>query len=108
MKTPQGTDSLVEYEMGYGAEEFGQVLQGSFSGEKSVYRCDVVACNHWHISQSDVGFALDVEVVEMPPRRLGLLALPVLRVTFKLHQDDMLLREQFFSRFFKYFHKGGG
>mgnify|MGYP003858770059 CR=1 FL=1 len=31
-------ETLVEYEMGYAADEFGNVLNGPFSGEKSSYQ----------------------------------------------------------------------
>ena len=94
--------------MGYRADEFGRVLQGSFSGEKSPYQCQTIGAYHWRISQTDAAFEVDVRIAEKPPRQIALLALPVLQVEFQLRQTDALLQEQFFSRFFKYFHKGGG
>jgi hypothetical protein len=35
-------ETLVEYEMGYAADEFGNVLNGPFSGDKSSYRCNEI------------------------------------------------------------------
>ena len=99
---------VIEFEMGYGADEFGSVLRGPFSGEKSPYRCESIAKHHWRISQLDAPPLLEIQVMEMPPRRLGLLALPVLQVQFLLQDTDAELKNKFFDRFHKYFHKGGG
>jgi len=99
---------MIEYEMGYGADEFGDVLQGPFSGEKSPYRCETLATHHWYISQADSKFRVEIQVQEMPPRKLGLFALPVLQVRFQLQDSDEELKTRFFHRFHQYFHKGGG
>ena len=42
------------------------------------------------------------------PRRIGLFALPVLRVRFRFDRAEPQERERFFHRFHQYFHKGGG
>ncbi len=99
---------IIEYEMGYGADEFGNVLQGTFSGEKSPYRYETLARHHWRMSQLDSELNIEIQVEEMPPRRLGLFALPVLQVKFYLHQTTLDDQTGFFDRFHKYFHKGGG
>ena len=101
-------DGIIQYQMGYGADEFGKVLNGTFSGEKSDYRCEPVSSCHWRITQIDNPLQITIQVSEQPPRRLGLFAIPVLRVEFNLHDSDPDLQAKFFERFFKYFHKGGG
>jgi len=99
---------VVEYEMGYGADEFGKVLGGPFSGEKSSYSCEEVLRHHWRLAQSGTALSLAIEVAEKPPRKLGLFNLPVLQVIFTFTDTDEELRERFFHRFHQYFHKGGG
>jgi hypothetical protein len=99
---------IIEYEMGYGADEFGNVLQGAFSGEKSPYRCETLGSHYWRMSQVDGELNIEIQVLEMPPRRLGLFALPVLQVIFHLHDTAADDQTRFFDRFHKYFHKGGG
>ena len=101
-------DGIIQYQMGYGADEFGNVLNGTFSGEKSDYRCNLVSPHHWCITQIDSSLQITIRVSEKPPRRLGLFALPVLQVQFNVHDSDPDLQAKFFDRFFKYFHKGGG
>ena len=99
---------MIECEMGYGADEFGNVLQGTFSGEKSPYRCEMLATHHWRMSQIDGELRIEIQVQELPPRRLGLFALPVLQVKFRLHDTASDDQARFFEKFHKYFHKGGG
>ena len=36
---PNPDSAVVEYEMGYGADEFGKVLRGPFSGERTDFEC---------------------------------------------------------------------
>ncbi len=100
--------AVVEYEMGYGADEFGNVLRGPFSGDSSGYRCETVARHHWCLTRSDTEFNLSIRVAEQPPRKLGLFNLPVLAVKFEFTDTGEAPREQFFHRFHQYFHKGGG
>ena len=106
MKTPES--ALVEYEMGYGADEFGKVLNGPFSGDSSNYDCNQIGRYHWSVTESGTTFTLSIKVAEMPPRRLGLFKLPVLNVKFDFRDTEDALRDHFFHRFHQYFHKGGG
>ncbi len=108
MKPPPSDASSVEYEMGYRADEFGKVLSGSFSGENSGYCCETLERHHWRINQQDTEFQAVIRVTEMPARKLGLFSLPVLRVQFDMEKLDRKSQDNFFKRFFKYFHKGGG
>jgi hypothetical protein len=100
--------TLVEYEMGYGADEFGKVLNGSFSGEKSSYRCREITAHHWSLEQPGTAFELAIKVVQKPPRKLGMFNLPVLDVRFTFTNTEKNLQDSFFHRFHQYFHKGGG
>jgi hypothetical protein len=106
MKMPEAT--LVEYEMGYGADEFGNVLNGPFSGARSDYVCNQIARHHWSVTEPGAAFLLAIKVAEKPPRKLGLFKLPVLDVKFEFSDTEEQLRERFFHRFHQYFHKGGG
>ena len=99
---------LVELEMGYREDEFGTVLQGTFTGEKSAYRCSEIETNHWRIEQPGEVFDLDIAVAVQPPRVLGMFKLPVLQVKFTFDDTSEPLRDKFFHRFHQYFHKGGG
>ena len=94
--------------MGYGADEFGKVLRGSFSGNDSAYHCTEIGPHHWSLEQPGEGFNLAIRVVEKPPRKLGLFNLPVLDVKFTFTDADEASRDSFFHRFHQYFHKGGG
>jgi len=100
--------SLVEYEMGYGADEFGKVLLGSFSGARSDFNAAEIGRHRWMVSHNDQALELEIRVAEMPPRKLGLFNLPVLEVKFSFNEAEDSLREAFFHRFHQYFHKGGG
>jgi hypothetical protein len=99
---------LVEYEMGYGADEFGKVLLGPFSGERSDFDATEIGRHHWQVSLNDSAFEVDIRVAEKPPRKLGLFKLPVLEVKFSINDTGGMQREAFFHRFHQYFHKGGG
>ncbi|MCP3690338.1 MAG: hypothetical protein GY784_18195 [Gammaproteobacteria bacterium] len=108
MKAPPGDAASVEYEMGYRADEFGKVLSGSFSGENSDYSCETLERHYWRISHRDAEFQVVIRVIEMPERKLGLFSLPVLQACFEMKKSSPELQDNFFIRFFKYFHKGGG
>ena len=99
---------LVEYEMGYRADEFNNVLTGGFTGEKSAYRYRAISSNHWRIIQPGTALEIEITITEKPPRKLGLFVLPVLQVRFQMLEATADLQEKFFDRFHKYFHKGGG
>ena len=105
---PEIKDGIVEYSMGYYADEFGKVLNGPFSGEQSPFDCEEICRHHWRIDYPGAEFALHVRVVEQPPRKLGLFNLPVLQVRFDFGSTAADLRAEFFGRFHQYFHKGGG
>jgi len=94
--------------MGYAADEFGNVLTGAFTGDKSKYRYETIATYHWRISQLDAALAIEIKVREKSPRKLGLFVLPVLQVTFQMLDTAPDLQIKFFERFHQYFHKGGG
>jgi hypothetical protein len=100
--------NLVEYEMGYGADEFGKVLLGPFSGDRTDFNATEIARHHWQVSLDGSVFELEIKVTEKPPRKLGLFNLPVLEVKFVFNDTEVLLRDDFFHRFHQYFHKGGG
>ncbi len=108
MKAPANDASSVEYEMGYGANEFGKVLAGPFSGDSSDYQCEMLDRHRWQLIEKETDLKIDIEVKEMPPRKLGLFSLPVLQVHFNMEKSQPLDQGRFFMRFFKYFHKGGG
>ncbi len=99
---------IIEYEMGYRADEFENVLTGTFTGEKSAYRCQLVSTRHWRITRSDASLQIDITISEKPPRKLGLFVLPVLQVRFQMSGTAADLQQKFFDRFQQYFHKGGG
>ena len=105
---PDQQANRVEYEMGYGADEFGKVLLGPFSGERTDFNAVEIGRHRWLISLVGSAFELEIEVSEQPPRRIGLFALPVLRVCFLFDRAEPDERERFFHRFHQYFHKGGG
>lgn len=100
--------TVVEYEMGYGADEFGNVLRGPFTGDRTGFDAVEIGRHRWLVTLSNGDFELEIEVAEQPPRRLGLFNLPVLRVIFTFTDTEDVLREAFFQRFHQYFHKGGG
>lgn len=104
---PETPAKLVEYEMGYGADEFGKVLLGPFTG-KSDFNAVEIGRHRWLISLVGSAFELEIEAGEQPPRKIGLFALPVLKVRFCFERAEEGERERFFHRFHQYFHKGGG
>ena len=108
MNSEPNSTTMVEYEMGYAADEFGKVLCGPFSGENSGYRCTQIERHYWSLEQPGTAFELAIKVAEKPPRKLGLFNLPVLEVKFSFADTEAVLRDNFFHRFHQYFHKGGG
>lgn len=108
MHTAVPESGIIEYEMGYRADEFVDVLTGSFTGDKSAYHCQAVSTYHWRISRPETALQIDITISDKPPRKLGLFVLPVLQVQFQLHDTSPELQTEFFDRFHQYFHKGGG
>ncbi len=98
----------VEYEMGYAADEFGKVLLGSFTGDRTDFNAVETGRHRWLVTRVGSAFELEIEVADRPPRQIGLFALPVLQVRFRFDRSEAAEREQFFNRFQQYFHKGGG
>jgi hypothetical protein len=97
-----------QIEMGYTISEFSNVLHGNFSAQESVYNCKDLSQCSWLISHEQGNLQTEISVEEKPSRKLGLLNLPVLAVTFKLISGERQDEQQFFEKFFRYFHKGGG
>ena len=104
---PDSKSKLVEYEMGYGADEFGKVLLGPFTG-KSDFNAVEIGRHRWLISLVGSAFELEIDASEQPPRKIGLFELPVLKVCFSFDRAEAVERDRFFHRFHQYFHKGGG
>ncbi len=102
------SSNRVEYEMGYAADEFGNVLVGPFSGERGDFQSSTVARHCWLVNSRSDDFQVEIQVKEKPPRKLGLFNLPVLQVIFEFSQSTEQQQEKFFHRFHQYFHKGGG
>lgn len=94
--------------MGYGADEFGKVLQGPFTGERTDFKCTEIGRHYWRVTLADRKFGVLVQVAQAPPRKIALFSLPVLKVRFEFEQAEADTRAQFFHRFHQYFHKGGG
>ncbi|HKJ53504.1 MAG TPA: hypothetical protein VKB27_18565 [Gammaproteobacteria bacterium] len=105
---PEPPSGRVEYEMGYGADEFGKVLLGPFSGARSDFNVVEIGRYRWLVSLVGSAFELEIDASEQPPRKIGLFALPVLRVRFNFDRAAADERDRFFHRFHQYFHKGGG
>ena len=105
---PNPDSAVVDYEMGYAADEFGRVLLGPFSGERSDFASAELGRHRWRVTLDDQDFVALVEVREAPPRKIGLFSLPVLKVRFEFEVAEDGTRERFFRRFHQYFQKGGG
>jgi len=105
---PNPDSPIVEYEMGYGADEFGKVLQGLFTGERTDFANTRIGQHRWRVTLAGRDFAVLIEVKQAPPRKIALFNLPVLKVRFEFERAEGDARELFFHRFHQYFHKGGG
>jgi len=105
---PNPDSAVVEYEMGYGADEFGKVLLGPFSGARAEFDCVELGRHRWLVTRVGSALELVIEVTQAPPREIGLFRLPVLKVRFQFDRAGPGEREKFFHRFHQYFHKGGG
>ena len=96
------------YDMGYTQLEFAKVLNGGFTAETSPYRCQPLSPDSWLVTDHQGSLKVSIQLKPLPPRVLGSIALPVLKVKFFLTEDTQNQSAQFFEKFFKYFHKGGG
>ncbi|MFT5504245.1 MAG: hypothetical protein ACI845_002468 [Gammaproteobacteria bacterium] len=102
------SDNQIEYEMGYGADEFGNVLKGPFTGQRTDFFHTESASHRWTVGMTGSDFQVSISVTEMPPRRLGLFSIPVLQVCFDFGASAVEGKDSFMERFHQYFHKGGG
>lgn len=105
----QPTTDVIEYQMGYTEPEFERTLKGRFTGESSAYNCTDIGELQWQITQSDEpSFDVVINIQQGPDRKIAMLTLPVLHVTFTAKNTAKPLLDAFLDRFFKYFQKGGG
>jgi hypothetical protein len=105
---PNPDSPVVKYEMGYAADEFGKVLQGQFTGERTDFNCSEISRHRWRVTLTSDDFSVVIDVKQAPPRKIALFSLPVLNVHFEFERAEAYIREKFFHRFHQYFHKGGG
>lgn len=98
-----------DYEMGYTLAEFSKALLGDFTQKSAKFTCTQMNKNSWQVVSNDGVFSVMITAQQAAPRTVALLQLPVLKVKFTLQANkDSKLEQQFFARFSKYFHKGGG
>ena len=97
-----------EYEMGYTPSEFARVLEGNFTGAKSIYHANRLKPDHWRLGSLDSAIQIDLTLQQQAPRKLGQFSLPVLNARFAITHASAQETQDFFVKFFKYFHKGGG
>ena len=105
---PNPDSPVVEYEMGYVADEFGKVLRGPFTGERTDFDSIELGRHRWRVTRNGHDFGVVIEVNQAPPRKIALFSLPVLKVRFEFESAEGDTRERFFRRFHQYFQKGGG
>lgn len=99
---------VFNYDMGYTQQEFDKVLNSGFTNEASPYRCKRQSANGWLVSHQQQPFQVSIQLKPHPERVLGAISLPVLGVRFEVMQASGDQADDFFDKFFKYFHKGGG
>ena len=99
---------FFNYEMGYTLLEFGRVLNSGFTNQQSPYRCKAIPSNGWLVTHRNSPMQVSIKLTTSPPRVLGAIALPVLQVKFSVSDATKQQSDDFFDKFFKYFHKGGG
>lgn len=94
--------ATIVKEMGYSPDEFARVLPSAMrdwlvSGEPG----------QWQVRIDDRP-AVSILLVPQPPRRIGMLSIPVSSVTIRFEYDDPTLVTEFMTRFDRGFHRGGG
>lgn len=95
---------LVEQQMGYSAAEFTRALRRVLAD----YALDAADRNRWlAVRPGDPG-RLEIAIVEQPPRRLGLLELPVLDVSFRFLGFAPGADRALLDRLQRGLHRGGG
>ena len=98
---------IKNFEMGYTPREFKKTLQGLFITQ-TPYSCEEFTLSNWQITVEDKSVIVDIKISEAPPRKIALLTIPVLNVSFEFIQASEEGREAFLKTFFRFFHKGGG
>ena len=91
------TASIVK-EMALTRAEFVRLLPGAIGDAPCRADGDAV----------HVGDAVSITLEPLPPRRLGLFEIPVMRVTLRFHGGDADAAHAFVQRFDRAFQKGGG
>jgi len=95
-------------EMGYTPAEFVKTLQGQFTA-RTPYQIKSLANDHWEIELDDHHQAkVFITAKAGMSRKIAMLSLPVLHVTFDFKNISEKEQADFFKTFFRYFHKGGG
>lgn len=100
--------AVFTYEMGYTQGEFGRVLNAGFTNDRSPYACQPESPRGWHVTHKEQSIQVSIQLTALPERVLGAIALPVLQVRFEVTNASAKQTDEFFDKFFKYFHKGGG
>lgn len=95
---------LVEQQMGYSAAEFMRALQRALAD----YTLDVADRNRWLAVRPGYPGCVEIAFAEQPPRRLGLLELPVLDVSFRFRGFAPGADRALFDRLQRSLHRGGG
>ncbi len=96
-----GEAAVVEREMGCTREEFLRWLPGATRGAPCREEGDELA---FAVGAGEVR----ISARELPPRRIALVALPVLAVRFRFVGLDAAARERFLAWFDLYTRRGGG
>ena len=94
--------------MGYTPAEFEKTLQGQFHSQ-TPFIIKSISNDQWRIDLDDQGqAAVNVAIKPGEPREIAMLSLPVLHVSFDFENLSEAEQADFFTTFFRYFHKGGG
>ena len=96
------------YEMGYTQPEFERVLNSGFTNQSSPYQCQLQKSDSWLVTHKQNSLQVLIKLKPLPPRVLGMISLPILNVVFQVTEATQKQSDDFFDKFFKYFHKGGG
>lgn len=97
--------SLLVREMGCTMTEFARWLPGATRNAPLTTESDGDGLRH----RLDIdGGIVEIDLQPQPPRRIALLALPVLRVTFRFIDLDAARRLAFLTHFDHYTRRGGG
>ena len=90
-------------EMGYTVEEFAAVLPAAMRN------WTVGGGPHrWRVEQHSGSPVVRIEIEPQAVRQIGVLRLPVLRVSIDLSATPVALAAEFMRRFDRGFHRGGG